>query len=204
MPFHEVIGIVGVLQILLAYALLQQDPATLVGSTIYVTLEPCSSHGRTPPCTQGILDAGISHVVYGSQDPNLQHVGRARKLLEEKGVTVTTGVCESDCATLIRSFAKMQATGLPWVILKSGMSLDGRITRPLGEGQWLTSPESRKYVQGLRFRSDAIITGGNTLRIDNPSLTVRNMDSTQQAQKSQPQQGSVNEPIGEQDDDLPF
>jgi len=170
----------------IADALLKHDPTALVGSTIYVTLEPCSSHGRTPPCTQGILEAGISRVVYGAQDPNPQHVGRALKLLEKKGVIVTTGICESDCQTLIRPFAKMQATGLPWVILKSGMSLDGRITRPPGEGQWLTSPESREYVQDLRFRSDAIITGGNTLRIDNPSLTIRNMSSSQDTQKSQP------------------
>lgn len=170
----------------IANALLQHDPASLLGSTIYVTLEPCSSHGRTPPCTQGILDAGISRVVYGAQDPNPRHVGRALKLLEEKGVIVTTGICELECQTLIRPFAKMQTTGLPWVILKSGMSLDGRITRPPGEGQWLTSPESREYVQGLRFRSDAIITGGNTLRIDNPSLTVRKTSNTQYPQKPQP------------------
>lgn len=170
----------------IADALLQHDPATLIGSTIYITLEPCSSHGRTPPCTEGILDAGISRVVYGAQDPNPQHVGYARILLEENGVTVTTSICEPDCQVLIRSFAKVLATGLPWVILKSGMSLDGRITRPPGESQWLTSPESREHVQDIRFRSDAIITGGNTLRIDNPSLTVRNMNSVQSAQKTQP------------------
>lgn len=157
----------------IANALTRHSAEELQGSTIYITLEPCSSHGRTPPCTQGILDAGISRVVYGAEDPNPDHVGRGKKLLEEKGVKVTTGVCETECQTLIRAFSKKQRTGLPWVILKSAISLDGKITRPPGESQWLTSPESRELVQQLRAQADAIITGGNTLRIDNPALTVR-------------------------------
>lgn len=153
------------------------------GATIYVTLEPCSTHGRTPPCTQGILDAGIVRVVYGADDPNPNHAGTARKLLESMGIQVTTGVQQEACQMLIRAFAKKQRCGLPWVILKSAISLDGRITRPPGEGQWLTSPASREVVQRLRFESDAIITGGNTFRIDNPALTIR---STQYPKKPQP------------------
>jgi len=167
----------------IADVLTRHSEEELQGSTIYVTLEPCSSHGRTPPCTQGILDAGITRVVYGAEDPNQNHVGRGKTLLEEKGVKVITGVCEADCLTLIRAFSKKQRTGLPWVILKSAISLDGKITRPPGESQWLTSSESRELVQQLRYQSDAIITGGNTLRIDNPALTVR---SRKDPNKDQP------------------
>lgn len=146
---------------------------SFAGATIYVTLEPCSSHGRTPPCTDGILEAGITRVVYGAEDPNPSHRGRAQELLTAAGVEVLTGIEKSDCEHLIRAFSKKQRTGLPWVLIKSAISLDGRITRPSGEGQWLTSAESREHVQGLRFESDAIITGGNTLRLDDPALTVR-------------------------------
>lgn len=156
------------------------------GATIYVTLEPCSTQGRTPPCTQGILDHGIRRVVYGAKDPNPQHVGRARTLLEDAGVSVTTGICETECMSLIRAFSKVQLTGLPWIILKSAISLDGKITRPPGESQWLTSPESREHVQQLRYECDAIITGGNTLRIDDPALTVRDDEKLKSHDKLQP------------------
>ena len=145
----------------------------LVGSTIYVTLEPCSTRGRTPACTDGILEAGISRVVYGSVDPNPAHAGQADEILAKQGVEVSQIADRSACDKLIQAFSKVQRTGLPWVILKSAMSLDGRITRPLGESQWLTSPDSRKVVQRLRFESDAILTGGRTLRIDDPALTIR-------------------------------
>lgn len=145
----------------------------LIGATIYVTLEPCSTQGRTPPCTQGILDAGISRVVYGAEDPNPAHAGAAKQLLVSAGLDVRSGVCVEECEDLIRGFSKVQRTGLPWVLVKSGMSLDGKITRPAGEGQWLTGEASRKVVQRLRFESDAVITGGNTLRADDPALTVR-------------------------------
>lgn len=160
----------------IANALAHHPPETLHGATIYVTLEPCSTHGRTPPCTQGIIDAGITHVVYGSTDPNPAHAGAAKRLLESHGISVTTGIKERECDYLIRGFSKKQRIGLPWVTLKSAISLDGRITRPPGESLWLTSPESREHVQRLRHASDAIITGGNTLRIDNPALTIRSQD----------------------------
>ena len=143
------------------------------GATIYVTLEPCSSFGRTPPCTEGILEVGITRVVYGTDDPNPSHAGGARKILEPVGVEVKVNVLQDACRSLIRGFAKFQTSGMPWVIIKSAMSLDGKITRPPGEGQWLTSPESREIVQRLRFESDAIMTGGNSFRIDNPALTLR-------------------------------
>ena len=167
----------------IADALLQHSPQSLNGATIYVTLEPCSSHGRTPPCTDGIIAAGITRLVYGSQDPNPKHVGAAKIIMRSAGLEVQSGVYRSACDKLIRPFAKVQKTGLPWVILKSAISLDGRITRPPGEGQWLSSPESREYVQKMRHQSDAIITGGNTVRMDNPSLTLR---STSIPNKQQP------------------
>ncbi|BDS07305.1 riboflavin biosynthesis protein RibD [Oceaniferula spumae] len=154
----------------------------LSGATIYVTLEPCSSHGRTPPCTDGILESGISRVVYGAEDPNPSHRGRAKELLLAAGVEVETGVEKDGCEHLIRAFSKVHQTGLPWVLIKSAISLDGRITRPPGEGQWLTSPESREEVQCMRYESDAIITGGNTLRIDDPALTVRSISLPEKPQ----------------------
>ena len=167
----------------IADVLVNYPAEVMRGATIYVTLEPCSTHGRTPPCTQGILDAGISRVVYGAEDPNPDHAGAAKILLELEGVEVTVGVEKESCMKLIRGFAKVQQSGLPWVMLKSAISLDGRVTRPPGESQWLTSMESREMVQRLRFEADAIITGGNTFRVDNPALTLR---STALPAKAQP------------------
>lgn len=143
------------------------------GSTIYITLEPCSTQGRTPPCTHGIIDAGISRVVYACVDRNPHHAGRADRLLEQAGISVTSGVCEEEATQLLRPFFKVRETGLPWVIWKSAMSLDGRITRPPAEGQWLTGPSARADVQKLRSTVDAILTSGETVRRDRPALTIR-------------------------------
>ncbi len=157
----------------IADAIRQHGENALRGASIYVTLEPCSTYGRTPPCTQGILEKGLCRVIYGATDPNPQHAGGAKALLMKEGVEVIENFENEACLKIIQSFSKKQKTGLPWVVLKSAMSLDGRITRPPGEGQWLSSAESRQHVQRMRFESDAIITGGNTLRIDNPALTLR-------------------------------
>lgn len=146
---------------------------SLKGATIYITLEPCSTEGRTPPCTSGIIEVGITRVVYGAIDPNPNHNGSAEKILQAANIEVSAGVADSECRQLIRAFTKVQKTGLPWVILKTAISLDGCISRPPGESQWLSSPESREIVQQLRYDTDAIITGGNTARMDNPSLTIR-------------------------------
>ena len=143
------------------------------GATIYVTLEPCSTRGRTGPCTEALIKAGIARVVYGAVDPNPNHAGVADVLLGEMGVEVSAGIEAADCGRLIRPFAKVQSTGLPWVIVKTAMSLDGRITRPPGEGQWLSGPESRTEVQQLRREADAVLTSGQTVRADDPKLTVR-------------------------------
>ncbi len=145
----------------------------LRGATIYVTLEPCSTQGRTPPCTTGIVEAGIKRVVYACEDRNPLHQGRAKDLLERAAIEVRSGACLEAAELLLRPFFKVQATGLPWVIWKIAMSLDGRITRPPGEGQWLTGESARADVQRLRATTDAILTSGETVRRDNPALTIR-------------------------------
>lgn len=143
------------------------------GATIYITLEPCSTHGRTPPCTLGLIDAGIARVVYACVDRNPDHAGRADAVLKAAGIEVLAGVCSDEAEKILRPFFKVRATGLPWVIWKSAMSLDGRITRPPGEGQWLTSETARADVQKLRSTVDAILTSGETVRRDQPALTIR-------------------------------
>jgi len=143
------------------------------GATLYITLEPCSTQGRTPPCTQGIIDAGITRVVYACVDRNPDHAGRADEILTRAGIEVVTGVCRDDAERLLRPFFKVRETGLPWVIWKSAMSLDGRLTRPPGEGQWLTGEAARADVQKLRSSVDAILTSGETVRRDHPALTIR-------------------------------
>ncbi len=142
-------------------------------ATLYVTLEPCSSEGRTGACTRAIIDAGIGAVVVGSVDPDSRHQGRAQKILEAAGISVRFGVLEEECAFLIRGFEKVARKGLPWVIAKAGMTMDGRITRPKGEGQWITGEEARRDAMELRFQADAIVIGANTARVDNPKLTLR-------------------------------
>jgi diaminohydroxyphosphoribosylaminopyrimidine deaminase/5-amino-6-(5-phosphoribosylamino)uracil reductase len=149
------------------------NPKLLPGATLFVTLEPCCTQGRTGPCTEAIKACGIKRVVWGAQDPNPSHLGRAQEILSSAGISVTTGVLEADCRELIRPFAKWVTTKMPYVIAKVGQSLDGRITRPLGEGQWLTSEAARAHALRLRSRVDAIIVGAATVRQDNPKLTLR-------------------------------
>ncbi len=143
------------------------------GATIYVTLEPCSTHGRTPPCVSAILNARLSRVVISSTDPNPDHEGAGFDLLKQAGIEVTTGILEPKGDELIRFFAKRICTGLPWVIAKTAATLDGRTTLGPGESQWISSEASREDVQQWRRQCDAIMIGGETFRIDNPSLTLR-------------------------------
>ncbi|MEI6491055.1 MAG: bifunctional diaminohydroxyphosphoribosylaminopyrimidine deaminase/5-amino-6-(5-phosphoribosylamino)uracil reductase RibD [Verrucomicrobiota bacterium] len=149
------------------------------GATLYVTLEPCSTHGRTPPCTQAIIAAGIRRVVYGAPDPNPLHAGRADRILKKAGVSVTHGVLERECALLNESWNKWIATGLPFVVAKAGMSLDGCIASPPGR-RWITSEESRLDAMKLRAECGAILVGGATVRVDNPRLTIRGVPSDSQ------------------------
>jgi diaminohydroxyphosphoribosylaminopyrimidine deaminase / 5-amino-6-(5-phosphoribosylamino)uracil reductase len=143
------------------------------GATLYVTLEPCSTHGRTPPCVDAIIGAGIARVVIGTMDPNPAHAGRAVKILKKAGIEVTAGVLENECRELNKAFNKWIVTKTPYVIAKAGMSLDGCITRPPGEGRWITSPASLADAHRIRAQVDAILIGAETLRADNPRLTVR-------------------------------
>ncbi|MEY2496854.1 MAG: diaminohydroxyphosphoribosylaminopyrimidine deaminase [Verrucomicrobiota bacterium] len=140
---------------------------------LYVTLEPCSTTGRTGPCTSAIIEAGVRRLVVGATDPNPLHAGRGIALLRKAGVEVRSGVLERDCAALNEAFNKWIATKRPFVIAKCGMSLDGRLSRPPGETRWITSAASRRHSQQLRARVDAILIGAETLRLDNPRLTVR-------------------------------
>jgi diaminohydroxyphosphoribosylaminopyrimidine deaminase/5-amino-6-(5-phosphoribosylamino)uracil reductase len=142
-------------------------------AVFYVTLEPCSSVGRTGACTDAIIRAGVKSVVMGATDPNPRHRGRAIEILRSAGIEVRTGVLAEECAALNEAFNKWIATGIPFVIAKCGMTLDGRLTRPSREGRWITSPATRQHAQRLRAQSDAILIGAETLRIDNPRLTVR-------------------------------
>lgn len=143
------------------------------GSTVYITLEPCSTHGRTPPCTQGLIDAGVKRVVYACVDRNPDHAGRADAILTSHGIEVVSGILREEAEKILRPFFKVRETGLPWVIWKTAMSLDGRLTRPPGESQWLTAEEARADVQKLRATVDAILTTGETVRRDKPALTIR-------------------------------
>lgn len=150
------------------------------GATLYVTLEPCSTHGRTPPCTAAIIAAGLSRVVIGAIDPNPSHAGRAVRILKKAGIAVETGILEQECRELNRYFNKWIVSKMPYVIAKAGMTLDGRIARPPGEGQWITSSASRAHAHKLRARVDAILVGAETVRTDDPKLTVRGIPGARQ------------------------
>jgi diaminohydroxyphosphoribosylaminopyrimidine deaminase/5-amino-6-(5-phosphoribosylamino)uracil reductase len=143
------------------------------GATLYVTLEPCSTIGRTAACLPAIVKAGIRTIVIGTTDLNPRHSGRGMALLQDAGIDVRTGVLDDECRSLNEAFNKWITTGLPFVVAKCGMTLDGRLTRPPGESRWLTSPASRRDANALRANVDAILVGAETIRIDNPRLTVR-------------------------------
>jgi diaminohydroxyphosphoribosylaminopyrimidine deaminase/5-amino-6-(5-phosphoribosylamino)uracil reductase len=157
-----------------------ENPSAARGATAYVTLEPCSTHGRTPPCTRALAEAGLARVVTGAIDPNPEHRGRGLALLQKAGVETKAGVLAEECAALNPEFHHFMTTGLPWVIAKAGLSLDGRLTRPPGEGRWITSADARNDAMRLRARVDAILVGAGTVRADNPSLTVRGLPGAAQ------------------------
>ena len=143
------------------------------GATAYVTLEPCSHHGRTPPCAEALIAAGVARVVYGMQDPNPRVAGSGLERIRQAGIAVEGPVLESQAEALNRGFIKRQQRQLPWVTVKLAMSLDGRTAMASGESQWITGPAARSDVQRLRARSSAIVTGLGTVQHDNPALTVR-------------------------------
>ena len=146
----------------------------LRGATIYVTLEPCCTRGRTPACTDAILRSGISRVVFGCADPNPKHALRAVEILRDQGVEVTYPVCEKECQRLNEVFFHWITTGRPYVLLKMAQTLDGKIATSGGHSQWVTGETARRRVQYLRKRADAVMAGIETFRKDSPRFTVRN------------------------------
>ena len=143
------------------------------GATLYVTLEPCSTHGRTPPCCDAIKRGGIKRVVVAAIDPNPHHAGRGLEILRKAGISVRAGVEEARAVALNESFNHWIVRRTPFVTVKAAMSFDGKIATASGESKWITSDISRSYAMKLRQGSDAIVAGINTILLDDPSLTVR-------------------------------
>ena len=143
------------------------------GGTIVVTLEPCCHHGRTPPCTEAILSAGIQRVVVALTDPDPRVAGGGLQRLRDAGLEVISGVLAAEAAHQNRDFVHRVRTGRPWGVLKWAMSLDGRTALPNGASQWISGPPARAWVHELRARCDAVIVGGGTVRSDDPLLTSR-------------------------------
>lgn len=156
-----------------ALAAAKQAGHDVTGATAYVTLEPCSHFGRTPPCSDGLIKAGVSTVVCAMEDPNPEVSGNGFKKLEAAGITVISGVLEAQARDLNPGFIKRMESGKPFVRLKMASSLDGRTAMQSGESQWITGPAARSDVQKLRARSSAVVTGINSILLDDSSLTVR-------------------------------
>jgi len=143
------------------------------GATIYVTLEPCCHHGKTPPCTDALVAVAPARIVVGSRDPNPRVSGRGIRALRAAGIRVDTGLLEAECDDVIRGFSHWIRRGRPWVHLKLAATLDGRIATRTGASRWISSPASRRLVQELRARADAVLVGVSTVLADDPRLTCR-------------------------------
>ncbi len=143
------------------------------GADLYVTLEPCSTAGRTPPCTEAISRAGIKRVIYACQDCDSSNAGRADQVLSEKGIQTIGGLLEDQARRLNEAYFKHKTTGLPFVTVKLACSLDGKIATRTGDSRWVTEAEAREYVHQLRDRSDAVMVGIGTVLADDPALTTR-------------------------------
>jgi diaminohydroxyphosphoribosylaminopyrimidine deaminase/5-amino-6-(5-phosphoribosylamino)uracil reductase len=143
------------------------------GATLYVTLEPCSTHGRTPPCTEALVKAGIRRVVAATPDPNPRHAGRGLQWLRHHGIHVDTGLLEPEARRLNEAFNHWIVHHTPFVTIKAAMTLDGKIATASGDSKWITGPTARAHGMFLRQGADAILVGSNTLLADNPSLTLR-------------------------------
>jgi len=152
------------------------------GSTLYVTLEPCAHHGRTPPCSDAIIAAGVARVVVGIEDPDERVAGRGIAALRAAGLEVIVGVEADEVAEQLAPYCKHRTTGKPWVVLKMAASLDGRTAAPDGTSRWITGEAARRDVHRLRAQSDAILVGAGTVRADDPELTVRLDDGVEREQ----------------------
>jgi diaminohydroxyphosphoribosylaminopyrimidine deaminase/5-amino-6-(5-phosphoribosylamino)uracil reductase len=143
------------------------------GATLYVTLEPCCTHGRTPPCTDAIISAEIKKVVIGATDPNPKHAGKGFKILQRAGIEVVHGILSDECTRLNEAFNHWIIHHTPFVTVKAAMTLDGKIATAGGESKWITGEKTRAHGMKLRQASDAILVGINTILADDPSLTFR-------------------------------
>ena len=150
--------------------------SNLDGATLYVTLEPCSIHGKTPPCTDAILSSGISRVVIAIKDPNPQVNGAGIRILEDEGVKVEIGLLEEKAGRLNEKYIKFASTSIPWVTLKAAQTLDGRIADINGDSKWITGEAARKTVHSLRATHDALLVGARTIIKDDPELNVRHVE----------------------------
>lgn len=182
--YHEIAGEAHAERRAIADAYERGNGNLLSGSTIYVTLEPCSSVGRTEACTAAIISEKIGRVVYGSTDPDIRHQGRADAILEEAGISVCPGVLKEACDRFLRSWFHAVMNGRPWVTAKVATTLDGRMTRR--QKFWLSGVDTLRYAHQLRLESDAILIGGNTLRTDDPALTIRTPVQVPSLRKKQP------------------
>ena len=153
----------------------QEHGREVKGSTLFVTLEPCSTHGRTPPCTEAVIAAGIKRVVVGAQDPNPKHAGKGFAILKRAGIQVAKSDQKilAECENLNETFNHWIVHHTPFVTVKAAMTLDGKIATSSGESKWITSEESRERAMELRRGADAVLVGVNTIIADDPSLTVR-------------------------------
>jgi diaminohydroxyphosphoribosylaminopyrimidine deaminase / 5-amino-6-(5-phosphoribosylamino)uracil reductase len=145
------------------------------GKTLYVNLEPCCHHGRTPPCTDSVIASGVKRVVYGMSDPNPKVAGGGIKALQEAGIEVIGGVLANESKMLNRAFIKWVTHKQPWIILKMASTLDGKIADRMGGSRWVSGEEARRHVHHLRNSCDGVMVGGRTVEIDNPELTVRDI-----------------------------
>jgi diaminohydroxyphosphoribosylaminopyrimidine deaminase/5-amino-6-(5-phosphoribosylamino)uracil reductase len=182
--WHEKAGELHAERRALNHARMRGHEDDLRGATMYVTLEPCSSYGRTPPCTEAIIEAGIARVVYGSVDPDERHRGRADAILRAAGIEVRSECCATACDLFLRPWVWSVQNRMPWVKAKVASTMDGRMTR--AGLKWLSCSESVRFAHQMRLESDAILVGGNTLRTDNPALTIRHPYREVPAIKQQP------------------
>ena len=150
-----------------------------VGSTMYVSLEPCSHHGKTPPCAQALVSAGISRVVVAMVDPDEKVSGRGLAILRDGGVDVSVGICEIEARAMLGPYIKLRTTGRPWVICKWAQTSDGYLALPAGDGRWISSEQSRADVHVLRSQCDGVLIGSGTVVADDPLLTNRSGSASQ-------------------------